>query len=282
TLYGVVNKRYKPASALSKAMGGVTESIGGAVDGVRQNAKKIGIGIGAIALVGGAVMMGPSVIKMFQKTDADWTRDLNKAIEKKDYESLLEFAEKDSARAILPLSALYLEKGDTVNARKYAEKAFDTNLKLDTLEARKMIRAIQEYSVAEQKKRAEELAEQQRKDSLADAQAQAAVEAAEAQSAAEEAKKKQDEAKQKQEELKKQKEQQKTNTATGGFTVTGNDEKTEKVSDQEYAAKMALQYVNGARTYENHKKAYEWAQKADAATKAKVIKKLEEMDFPIP
>ncbi|MBO5613370.1 MAG: serine/threonine protein kinase [Prevotella sp.] len=52
--------------------------------------------------------------------------------------------------------------------------------------------------------------------------------------------------------------------------------------EQEYAAKMALKYVNGERTYENHQKAYQWAQKADAATKAKVIQRLKDMDFPIP
>ena len=52
-------------------------------------------------------------------------------------------------------------------------------------------------------------------------------------------------------------------------------------SDQAYAAKMALQYVNGARTYENHKKAYEWALKADERTKVQVIEKLKQMDFPI-
>lgn len=54
------------------------------------------------------------------------------------------------------------------------------------------------------------------------------------------------------------------------------------VQDQEYAAKMALKYVNGERTYENHQKAYQWAQKADAATKAKVIQRLKDMDFPLP
>lgn len=55
-----------------------------------------------------------------------------------------------------------------------------------------------------------------------------------------------------------------------------------KESEQAEAARKALQYVNGARTEENHRKAYQWALKADPATRAKVIEKLKEMDFPIP
>lgn len=51
---------------------------------------------------------------------------------------------------------------------------------------------------------------------------------------------------------------------------------------QEEAARKALQYINGARTYENLQKAYQWALKADPATKAKVIQRLKDMDFPIP
>ena len=70
TLYGVVNKRYKPASALSKAMGGVTESIGGAVDGLRQNVKKIGIGIGAIAVIAVALWLFNSIGGKSPSTDS--------------------------------------------------------------------------------------------------------------------------------------------------------------------------------------------------------------------
>ena len=55
-----------------------------------------------------------------------------------------------------------------------------------------------------------------------------------------------------------------------------------KKAEQAEAARKALQYVNGERTYENHQKAYQWALKADPATKAKVIERLKEMDFPIP
>lgn len=51
---------------------------------------------------------------------------------------------------------------------------------------------------------------------------------------------------------------------------------------QEEAARKALEYLNGERTYENHQKAYQWAQKADSATKAKVIQRLKDVDFPIP
>ena len=291
TLYAVVDKRYKPASGLSKAMDGVTKSlgdatksIGGIADSLKKHAKTIGMIVAGIVLVGGAILLGPAVIKMFQKTDADWTRDLNKAIEQKDFETLQEFADKDSARAILPLSSLYLQKGDTVNALKYADMAFTRDMGLDTLEARNIIQSIHEYSAAEQQKRIAEAAEQARKDSLArvaqaEAEAQNATEAQaaaekqkqeEAQKKAEEAKKKQEEAAKQAEAKKKQEEQKK------------QDEANKKVSDQAYAAKMALQYVNGARTYENHKKAYEWAQKADATTRAQVVKKLQEMDFPIP
>ena len=70
TLYGVVNKRYKPTSALSKAMGGVTESIGGAVDGLRQNVKKIGIGIGAIAVIAVALWLFNSIGGKSPSTDS--------------------------------------------------------------------------------------------------------------------------------------------------------------------------------------------------------------------
>ncbi len=51
TLYAVVDKRYKPASGLSKAVGGVTESIGGMADYLKEHAKTIGmIGAGLIVI----------------------------------------------------------------------------------------------------------------------------------------------------------------------------------------------------------------------------------------
>lgn len=60
-------------------------------------------------------------------------------------------------------------------------------------------------------------------------------------------------------------------------------EETEIIENdsQADAAMKALQYVNGERSYENHRKAYEWAQKADPATRDKVIQRLKDMDFPV-
>lgn len=55
-----------------------------------------------------------------------------------------------------------------------------------------------------------------------------------------------------------------------------------KKKAEEEAAQKAMQYLNGARTGENHRQAYQWALKADPKTKAEVIQKLKYMDYPIP
>ena len=55
-----------------------------------------------------------------------------------------------------------------------------------------------------------------------------------------------------------------------------------RVTPQKEAAEKALKYINGERTYGNHKNAYEWAQKADPATRAKVIQRLKDFGYPIP
>lgn len=62
----------------------------------------------------------------------------------------------------------------------------------------------------------------------------------------------------------------------------GASVKSEKKEDgQDHASRMALYYVNSERTAENHEKAYRWALKADPVTRAQVMKKLKEMDYPI-
>lgn len=43
-----------------------------------------------------------------------------------------------------------------------------------------------------------------------------------------------------------------------------------------------MEYLNKGRDMENCKKVYEHALKADEKTKASVIKKLRERDFPFP
>ncbi len=266
TTYAVVDRKYKPTSGFSKA----TDNVAGVI---KKQSKNIGIAAGIIAAVIALILIIPAIIRAFQKTDADWTRELTEAIQMKNLDDLQMFADKDSARAILPLAELLLGQGDTVNARMYAEKAFAGEMKLDTTEAKRIILAIQEYvaseKVAKQEAQKVDSIAQARKDSLArvseqqgnalseiDKKQQEELQRKEEQRIKEEAKKKEDEKKQK--------------------------EAAQKVADQAYAAKMALQYVNGARSYENHSKAYEWALKADEKTKAQVIKKLEEMDFPIP
>ena len=76
--------------------------------------------------------------------------------------------------------------------------------------------------------------------------------------------------------------EKKSNTTNTSNTVDKKQNTSSQKNEQAEAAKKALQYINGERTYENHQKAYEWALKADAATKAKVLKRLKDMDFPIP
>lgn len=53
------------------------------------------------------------------------TEKLTSAIEKKDFERLRKFADKDSARAFVPLAGIYLDKEDTLNAYKTYKKASD-------------------------------------------------------------------------------------------------------------------------------------------------------------
>ena len=184
-----------------------------------------------------------------------------------------QFADKDSARAILPLAELLLEQGDTVNARMYAEKAFTGELKLDTAEAKRIIVAIQEYveseKLAKQETAKKDSLEQVRKDSLLKVEAQQTNQQSQVEQEKVKEKQRQEEQRKKEEAQKKEEEKRQKEAA-------------QKVADQAYAAKMALQYVNGSRTYENHSKAYEWALKADDKTKAQVIEKLKQMDFPIP
>lgn len=266
TSYAVVDRRYKPVSGLSKVSADVTSVV-------KKNVRKIGVF--AACILGGylLVLLIPALIKAFQKTDADWARELTEAIQERNQKELHEFADKDSARAILPLAELLLEQGDTINARMYAEKAFTGELNIDTVEARRIIIAIQKYidsdRLEKQKIAKRDSLEQARIDSLTRVAEQQADKLSQTEQEKVKEQQRQEEQRKK-EEAKKKEEEEKQNEAA------------KKVADQAYAAKMALQYVNGSRTYENHSKAYEWALKADDKTKAQVIEKLKQMDFPIP
>lgn len=266
TLYAVVDRKYKPIGGFTKVTDNVTTLV-------KQKARKIGTI--AAYVVGGVLLLFiiPMIYKAFQKTDADRTRELTEAIQSKNLNELHKFADKDSARAILPLAELLLEQGDTVNARMYAEKAFTGELKLDTAEAKRIIVAIQEYveseKLAKQETAKKDSLEQVRKDSLLKVEAQQTNQQSQVEQEKVKEQQRQEEQRKKEEAQKKEEEKRQKEAA-------------QKVADQAYAAKMALQYVNGSRTYENHSKAYEWALKADDKTKAQVIEKLKQMDFPIP
>ena len=266
TSYAAIDRGYKPVSGLVKVSGNVMSVI-------KKNAKKIGVV--AACIVGGylLVLLIPALIKAFQKTDADWARELTEAIQEKNMEDLQMFADKDSARAILPLAELLLGQGDTTNARLYAERAFTGEFDLDTIEAKRIITAIQDSVIsdklAQQEATKKDSLERVRKDSLARVTEQQANELSKAE-------------KKKQEELQTKEEQKKKEEAQKKEQEREHKEAAQKVADQAYAARMALQYVNGDRNAENHKKAYEWALKADEKTKEKVIKRLQELDFPIP
>ena len=278
TVYGAVDRSYKPASSLSKV-------IGNAITFVKTNAKTIGK---IVAFVVGALLLvyiTPAVIKAFQKTDADWAKKLTEAIQESDVESLQEFADKDSVRAILPLAELLLAQGDTINARLYAEKAFSGVLELDTTEARRILVAIQEYVEEDRIAKLEATKEDSLVQVINDSPKQVAEQQPNPPTQAE--KQKQDENMQREEQkrIEKAKEQEellRKEKEKENLEKIRQKEAAQKEADQAYNAKMALQYVNGERSLENHRKAYEHAQKADEKTKAKVIEKLREMDYPIP
>lgn len=280
--YAVVDRQFKPANRVIKVADNVTAAV-------KKQKKKLKNAAICLAVIGGLFFVIPAMIKAFQKTDADWSRELTEAINQKDIERLQQFADMDSVRAILPFAKVLLETGDTINARMYAEKAFTGELKLDTVEARRILVAIQDLVASDllskQKAAREDSILQAEKDSLRQANEVTASVAAAAKAAAEAeaaAKKATEEAAKQQELAKKQEELKKQELAKKKEEEKKQKEAAQKVADQAYANKMALQYANGQRTLENYKKAYEWALKADEKTKAQVFKKLRDADFPFP
>ncbi len=75
---------------------------------------------------------------------------IDNAIKAKDINALKKFADLDSLKAILPLAKAYLEKGDTANARKYVNLAFDGKHELDMAEAERIQAAIDNYMAEEE------------------------------------------------------------------------------------------------------------------------------------
>ena len=278
TVYAVVDRNYKPASGFSKSIDKVSTIL-------KQKAKKIGI---IAAYVVGSfflILLIPALYKACQKSDEDWARDLTKAIEENNLEELQTFADKDSARAILPLAKLLLGQGDTTNARMYAEKAFAGELELDTTEAKRIILAIQDYVIsdrlAKQEAARKDSIEKARKDSLAKVENQQTSDRLEVEKRKNEEKTQKEELSKREKELQEKEEQKRKEDAQKKEKERLQNEAAQKVANQAEAARKALQYVNGERSYENHRKAYEWAQKADPATRDKVIQRLKDLDFPV-
>ena len=277
TVYGVVDRSYKPASCLTKLKDNVTTVV-------KSKSKTIGKIVACTAGALFLVAITPTIIKAFQKTDEDWSRELTEAIKKNNLESLQKFADKDSARAVLPLAELLLAKGDTTNARIYAEKAFSGKMDVDTAEANRIIIKINDYVEADRLAKLEAarkdslaLVEEQQSNPLSQQEQQELAKKKEEQKNIEEARL---QAEQKKEEaLKKEEEKKKKEAAQ---KETAEKEAAQKMADQSYNSKKAMEYLNKGRDMENCKKAYEHALKADEKTKASVIKELRDRDFPFP
>lgn len=173
------------------------------------------------------------------------SRQLTDAIKNNDSTILSEYIYFDSIRAYLPYAQIMLSANKIDEAREYAEKAVQAGVD-----------------------GASELLEQIKNTELPDADSNNQVNQKES------------------ENLSSTTSSEKKTSNTTDKKVNTTVEKKQNTNsiknEQAEAAKKALQYINGERTYENHQKAYEWALKADAATKAKVLQRLKDMDFPIP
>ena len=73
--------------------------------------------------------------------------------------------------------------------------------------------------------------------------------------------------------------EKKNNTTNTSNTVDKKQNTSSQKNEQAEAAKKALQYISGNPTQEDLDKAYKWAQKADPATKAKVMKTLDALYY---
>ena len=223
---------------------------------IKENKKNLirGAAILCIALVGygGWQLLNSSDNNGSQDIDlssvplpVNASRQLTDAIKNNDSTILSEYIYFDSIRAYLPYAQIMLSANKIDEAREYAEKAVQAGVD-----------------------GASELLEQIKNTELPDAYSNNQVNQKES------------------ENLSSTTSSEKKTSNTTDKKVNTTVEKKQNTNsiknEQAEAAKKALQYINGERTYENHQKAYEWALKADAATKAKVLQRLKDMDFPIP
>lgn len=223
---------------------------------IKENKKNLirGAAILCIALVGygGWQLLNSSDNNGSQDIDlssvplpVNASRQLTDAIKNNDSTILSEYIYFDSIRAYLPYAQIMLSANKIDEAREYAEKA--------------VLAGVDGAS---------ELLEQIKNTELPDAYSNNQVNQKES------------------ENLSSTTSSEKKTSNTTDKKVNTTVEKKQNTNsiknEQAEAAKKALQYINGERTYENHQKAYEWALKADAATKAKVLQRLKDMDFPIP
>ena len=259
TNYAVVKQGWKPMSPFSRLINDIAEHL-------NKNKKRYGIGIAAAslaALLGYGIHYGVSTYSQNKEAEREkqlkLSAMLTSAIERNDSLALLKFAGEDSVRAYMPLASIFLNANDTVKARHYAELALKNDEGNQI--AKQMLADINPpmTSPVTPDPTTKEV-EKPQTSAANDAQV------------AKDEQRKEEERKKQEAEKKKQEEQAKKAEQT----------EAAKKTEQAEAARKALQYVNGERTYENHQKAYQWALKADPATKAKVIQRLKEMDFPIP
>lgn len=253
TTYAVVKQGWKPLSPIVRLIVGIGRHF-------NKNKKHYGIGVVSMALVallGYGIHYGVSAYTKNKEAEREKQQKLSamltSAIEHNDSIALLKFANSDSARAYMPLANIYLNANDIAKARMYAEFALkdDDGNQI----AKKMLADLNPPTTAKESKPAPKEVEGAQTSPGDKDKAQVAID----EQKIEEKRKKQEAEKKKQEQ-----------------------EELAKKNEQAEAAKKALQYVNGERTYENHQKAYQWALKADPATRAKVIQRLKDMDFPIP
>ena len=260
TVYAVVKQGWKPVAP-------VVQLTRNTVNHFIRNKKQYGKVVLSLALVSLLGFLGYKFISTnaakkeeLQMRQAQLSLMLNTAIERNDSTALVQFAEADSARAYLPLAYLCLNANDTVASRKYAERAIRNgeNEGNNVIREIEKMNALQQANVTEKEK---ELTKNQADNAASDVNSP---------------KKGNNEEKA---EVKKQKEP----------TLVKTDEKKPQETqadkqkmEQKEAASKAMQYINSKPTKENHQQAYKWAQKADPATKAEVMRRLKEYGFPIP
>jgi len=258
TIYAVVKQGWKPESVVVQILNRCKNTI---LANGRQMLKVASI-VGGISLLGCGGYYAIDAISQYMEArraeNEEQSKLLTHAISTNNKAMLIKFANADSVRAYLPLASIYLNDNDTVNARLFAEKSLAENGEDKT--AQDIIAKIVEMNVPVAVETPFITPAKEGSDAIA-----------------------KEEARKKAEELRKEEERKKKEAAKQ--EAAKQQEKPQVASKEETqaeAAKKALQYVNGARTYENHQKAYQWAQKADPETKAKVIQRLKDMDFPIP